>query len=266
VEHQLFKELKLTKHDVDVVDFRKKAKEFAMKYVELQKQDFRRLGVFSDWAHPYLTLSKEYEYAVVKLLEYLVDKRYVYRGLKPVNWCAQCETALAEAEVEYGDKESDSIYVSFKVVDGKHIFSSIEEDISFLVWTTTPWTLIANVAVAVHPELDYVLIRAGNKHIVCAKALLPSIENKSGLTLTPLKTFKGKDFEGISLQHPFIGRESALVLAEFVSKDEGTGCVHIAPGHGEEDFSLVKKYALDLKLIKIHQEEIKLRNLHQDGE
>lgn len=246
VEHQLFKELQLTKHDVDVLDFRKNAYEFAMKYVQLQKEDFKRLGVFSDWEHPYLTLSHEYEYAVVKVLETLIEGGYVYRGLKPVNWCAQCETALAEAEVEYRDKESDSIYFSFKVVDDKNNFSFLNKDIYFLVWTTTPWTLIANVAVAVHPELDYVLIDAGDKYLVCAKGLFCEIEHKLETTFTFLKEFKGRAFEGILLQHPFIKRTSRLILADFVSKEEGTGCVHIAPGHGEEDFSLVKKYALDV--------------------
>ena len=244
VEHQLFKELKLTKHDVDIADFRKKAKKFAMKFVELQKKDFKRMGIFSDWENPYLTLNREYEYEVITLLEYLTGEGYIYRGLKPVNWCAKCETALAEAEVEYENKESDSIYFLFKVADDNQMFSSIKEDVHFLVWTTTPWTLIANVAVAVHPDLDYALTRAQDRYLVCARELIPSIESKLNRTLTVISEFKGKDFENITLTHPFIERKPRVVLAEYVSREEGSGCVHIAPGHGEEDFSLVKKYAL----------------------
>ncbi|MBN2483289.1 MAG: isoleucine--tRNA ligase [Candidatus Omnitrophica bacterium] len=246
VEHQLFKELKRSKHDVDIIDFRKQAKEFALKFVELQKKDFERLGVFSDWDNPYLTLNHEYEYWVIKLLENLVDQGYIYRGLRPVNWCARCETALAEAEVDYHDKQSDSIYVLFDIKDQeKHpLFSLIQGPCAFLVWTTTPWTLISNVAVAVHPELEYVCVTIGKKKVVLAKELLPAISEKLSVSLKPLATFKGNQLEQTVLVHPFLERSSPVVGADFVSKEEGSGCVHIAPGHGEEDYSLVKKYHL----------------------
>ena len=244
VEHQLFKELKLSKHDVEVVDFRKKAKEYALKFVDLQREDFKRLGLISDWDHPYLTLNSEYEYAVMKLLGYLVSQNYIYRGRKPVNWCGTCETALAEAEVEYDDKESDSIYVLFKVTDPKGIFD--KKELSFLVWTTTPWTLISNVAVAVHPHLEYCLAEINNKLVVLSKDLMPSLEEKFGSSFKVLQVFKGAELEGIKLGHPFLERETPVVLADFVSKEEGSGCVHIAPGHGQEDFSLTKKYDLDV--------------------
>ena len=244
VEHQLFKELNLTKYDVDVVDFRKKANRFALKFVELQKEDFERLGVFSDWQNPYLTLSGDYEYWVLRLLQSLVKDGYIYRGRRPVNWCANCETALAEAEVEYKDKESHSIYLLFKVKDNKGILE--EKEIYFLVWTTTPWTLIANVAVAVHPDLDYGIYRYKNKLILFAKDLKETLEKKIATKFPEVKVFCGKDLSSIVLSHPFIDRDSRVILADFVSKEEGSGCVHIAPGHGEEDFSMVKKYNLNL--------------------
>jgi len=256
VEHQLFKELGLTKHDVKIVDFRKKAKDYALKFVNLQKKDFVRLGVFSDWDNPYLTLNPQYEYGVMKLLEYLVAEGYVYRGRRPVNWCGVCETALAEAEVEYLDKNSDSIYLLFPSKDdsfckGNFIDEAVSSEVSgravnFLVWTTTPWTLVSNVAVAVHPQLDYDLVEFEDKLVILGKDLVPSLEKKFNKEFRVLKTCKGVDLEHLKLRHPFFDREARVVLADFISREEGSGCVHIAPGHGEEDFSLTKKYDLDI--------------------
>lgn len=246
VEHQLFKELGLSKHDVEVGAFRKKARNYALKFVKLQSQDFKHLGIFSD-PEPYLTLAASYEQAVMRLLGDLVADGYVYRGRKPVNWCQSCETALAEAEVEYLDKESDSIYLLFILDDGKRVFTHEEiSQIGFLVWTTTPWTLISNVAVAVHPKLEYCLAQLKEQKIVFAKNLLPLLEKKFKTKFKLLKTFAGKDLEGLKLKHPFIKRESPIVLADFISREEGSGCVHIAPGHGAEDFSLTHKYDLDI--------------------
>ncbi len=246
VEHQLMKNLKVTKHDVNVSEFRKKAKDFALKYMDLQREDFKRLGVFSDWDNPYLTLNPEYEYGVTSLVEHLAREKYIYRGLKPVNWCAACETALAEAEVEYADKESDSIFFRFKVVDDNDLFTSVREEVSFLVWTTTPWTLLANVAVAVHPDFTYVLARTGSGLLVCARSLVPSLQEILKTDIETVKEFKGRDLEHISLAHPFINRNSQVVCADFVSSEEGSGCVHIAPGHGQEDFTLTRKYDLEI--------------------
>jgi len=244
VEHQLFKELSLTKHDVEVSIFRKKAKEYALKFVKLQAEDFKRLGIFCDWDNPYLTLDPNYEYNVLGLLEYLIGQGYVYRGRRPVNWCATCETALAEAEVEYYDKESHSIYVLFKTIEDKGIFDG--KEVYFLVWTTTPWTLVSNVAVAIQPNLTYVLADFAGKLLVLAKDLLPSLQEKFNSASRVLKTFQGLDLEHLKLAHPFLERKVPVVLADFVSKDDGSGCVHIAPGHGEEDFSLVRKYQLEV--------------------
>ncbi len=247
VEHQLFKKLKQTKHDVDIVEFRRRAHDYAKKFVELQTKDFIRLGIFADWENPYLTLNPEYEYSVMKLLEDLTQAGYIYRGRKPVNWCSSCETALAEAEVEYQDKKSNSIYFLFKLKeDSDKIIKLDDQDAYFCVWTTTPWTIVSNVAVAVHPELNYNLVKYENKIIVVGSELRPKIEKKLDCQFEVIATIKGKDLEGIQLAHPFIKRDSPVVLADFVSADDGSGCVHIAPGHGQEDFSLQKKYNLEI--------------------
>ncbi|MCF7895112.1 MAG: isoleucine--tRNA ligase [Candidatus Omnitrophica bacterium] len=273
VEHQLFKELKQTKHDVDIVEFRKKAHAYAEKFVKLQIEDFKRLGIFADWENPYLTFSSHYEYSVMKLLEELTQVGYIYRGRKPVNWCPTCETALAEAEVEYKDKKSESIYFLFRASDfEKKIFEANDKKIYFCVWTTTPWTLVSNVAVAVEPNLNYNLVSLKNKYIVIAQKLQHSLEAKLERKLEVVKTIIGKDLEGISLTHPFIERSSPVVLADFISSEEGTGCVHIAPGHGQEDFSLQKKYNLEIIMPVaengkfLEPEEFKGKNIYKANE
>ena len=234
IEHQLFKEMKKTKHDVDQVKFRKLAHEFAVKYVGIQKVEFERLGIFGDWDNPYLTLKPEYEKAVVASFNKLAKDGYIYRGLKPINWCAKCETALAEAEVEYEDHVSPSIYVKFN-----------SESFAFLVWTTTPWTLVSNVAIAVHPDLKYVFVKTDSHGtLVLAEDLLEGVLKKLGEAGSVIKTVKGRELEGIIARHPFLNRASKVVLADYVSNEDGTGCVHIAPGHGQEDYEVGLKYNL----------------------
>ncbi|MDP3804355.1 MAG: isoleucine--tRNA ligase [Candidatus Omnitrophota bacterium] len=243
VEHQLLKELKITKYDIDQVKFRKMAYDYAMKYVNIQKEEFKRLGVLGDWGNPYLTLSKGYEAEIIRSFAKLAEKGYIYKDLKPVNWCAACETALAEAEVEYEDKTSPSIFVKFESV-----YNNTPS--YFIIWTTTPWTLLANVAIAVHPEFDYALVEnlgpqfRGEKFII-AKELVNGVMDKAGVKdFKILKTFKGRDLDGLEARHPFIDRISKVVLAEYVSMEEGTGCVHTAPGHGQEDYMTGKRYKL----------------------
>lgn len=234
IEHQLFKDLKKTKHEVEQVKFRKMAHEFAMKFVEIQKEEFKRLAVFGDWDRSYLTLRPEYEKEVVASFNKLAKDGFVYRGLKPINWCAKCETALAEAEVEYEDHLSPSIYVKFPA-----------KDKAFLVWTTTPWTLVSNAAIAVHPDLDYVEFqRDTGETFIFTNDLLPELQEKLGLKGKVAKKLRGKALEGIVTRHPFLDRDSKVVLADFISNEEGTGCVHIAPGHGQEDYSVGLKYKL----------------------
>ena len=252
IEHQLFKEMKKTKHDVDQVKFRKLAHEFAMKYVQIQKAEFERLGIFGDWDNPYLTLKPEYEKAVVASFNKLAKEGYIYRGLKPINWCAKCETALAEAEVEYEDHISPSIYVKFDIASALRspIGNAVpigdrDKGFAFLVWTTTPWTLVSNVAIAVHPDLKYVFVKTDSPGtLVLAEDLLEGVLKKLGATGSVIKTVKGKELEGAIAQHPFLNRASKVVLADYVSNEDGTGCVHIAPGHGQEDYEVGLKYNL----------------------
>jgi isoleucyl-tRNA synthetase len=245
VEHQLFKELKMTKYDIDQVKFRKLASDYAMKYVAIQRDQFKRLGILGDWEKPYLTLSRSYEAEIARSFGKLVEKGYIYKSLKPVNWCVTCETALAEAEVEYEDKTSPSVYVKFELKreegGGKR-----EDKTYFVIWTTTPWTLLANVAIAVHPELEYVFVRiSGNETYILAKALLEKVMEKFGIkNYEIIKTVKGKDLEGLVAKHPFIDRDSRVVCAGYVSMEDGTGCVHTAPGHGQDDYQTGRKYNL----------------------
>lgn len=251
VEHQLFKELKITKYDIDQIKFRKKAHDYAMKYVAIQRDQFKRLGIMGGWENPYLTLSKDYEAQIIRSFGKLVEKGYIYKDLKPVNWCATCETALAEAEVEYENKTSPSIYVTFKLTKNEQRNTNDErrktnDEISFVIWTTTPWTLLANVAIAVHPDAEYVFAGiTGNKTYIIARALLENVMSKLGIKDYKIaKTVKGKELEGIETKHPFIDRISKVVLAEYVSMEDGTGCVHTAPGHGQEDYMTGKRYNL----------------------
>lgn len=234
IEHQLFKEMKKTKHDVDQVKFRKKAFDFAMKFMQIQKEEFKRLGIFGDWDNPYLTLRPEYEKEVAASFNKLAREGFIYHGLKPINWCARCETALAEAEVEYEDHLSPSIYVKFIYDSG-----------TFIVWTTTPWTLISNVAIALHPELTYVEFKTKDGDVfIFAEDLLDNLTSKLGLQGRVINKKKGSKFENIAAEHPFLKRTSKVILADFVSNEEGTGCVHIAPGHGQEDYAAGLKYNL----------------------
>lgn len=252
VEHQLFKELGINKYEISQLEFRKKAYDYAKKYVSIQREQFMRLGVLGDWQNPYLTLDKEYEYEIVKALGELVRKGFVYRGLKPVNWCATCETALAEAEVEYEDKISPSIYVKFKISSPHNplvVAKSEAADYYLVIWTTTPWTLYGNVAVAVHPSLQYVFIKTEKGNLVIAKDLLGPAFKDMGLDINKSKEIKvafGRELEGLVYEPPFLkdGVRRTVVLADYVSCEEGTGLVHIAPGHGQEDYLVGLKYNL----------------------
>jgi len=255
VEHQLFKDLKKNKDQIDRVAFRMMAYDYAMKYVAIQKEEFKRLGIIGDWEHPYLTLDRKYEEMILRSFGRLVEEGYIYRGLKPVHWCFRCETALAEAEVEYEDHESDSVYVKFTLKDEEHarrlnIPFDAKNPPSICIWTTTPWTLIANVAVAVHPDLDYILVDfgSGEQMIVARDLFESSLKEKFSSAGEPriLKRFRGKELEGLVYWHPFGLREGRVVLADYVSREDGTGCVHTAPGHGQEDFMTGQKYQLDV--------------------
>jgi len=239
IEHQLFKDLKKRKGEVDTVDFRKKAHEYAMKFVGVQREEFQRLGVFGQWDNPYLTLSPEYEYWILKSFAALTEKGYVYRGLKPVNWCPTCETALAEAEVEYEDHVSPSVYVKFKVKSPEAVKGlPAGKPVYLVIWTTTPWTLLANVAVAAHPAYEYAVIDDGKEILIMESALSASVLAKGGVTefKVPAK-LTGAQLKGLTYEHPFGAKASCRVInTDYVTKEDGTGLVHTAPGHGQEDF------------------------------
>ncbi|MDP8215805.1 MAG: isoleucine--tRNA ligase [Candidatus Kaelpia imicola] len=250
VEHQLIKNLGLKKSEIESVKFRKKARDYALKYVEIQKKEFQRLGCMANWDTPYLTLSHDYEAATLRSLAGLIKQGYLYKDVKPVNWCIECETALAEAEVEYEECLSDSIYVKFAINNGPELAVDLNlpKRSYFLIWTTTPWTLISNVAVALSNEKEYSFVKLKTEELlVVASKRLPFLKESLALEIdSVIHTAKGRELEGVNLKHPFIERESKVVGADFVSVEEGTGSVHIAPGHGMEDYLLSKERGLDM--------------------
>ncbi|MGI5912451.1 MAG: isoleucine--tRNA ligase [Syntrophomonadaceae bacterium] len=244
IEQQAIKNLGIDRHRTDVIEFRKHCKEYALKYVDIQSQQFQRLGVRGDWEHPYITLKPEFEAVQVKVFGEMASKGYIYKGLKPVYWCTDCETALAEAEIEYDNKTSPSIYVKFPVKDGKGI---VPEDAFVIIWTTTPWTIPANTGISLHPDYSYIILEANNEKYVLAKDLMEKVTGELGLSdYKILKEFKGKELEKAVCRHPFYNRNSLIVLGTHVTLEAGTGCVHTAPGHGEDDFYVGKQYGLEV--------------------
>jgi len=249
IEHQLFKELKKRKSDVDTVEFRKKAHEYAMKYVGIQREQFKRLGIFGDWDNPYLTLAPEYEYWILNSFARLARSGYIYRGLKPVNWCAQCETALAEAEVEYEDHTSPSVYVKFQVQNPEKLKGLPKaKPLYLLIWTTTPWTLLANVAVAVHHSFRYVLVDTGREILVIEQSLHASVLAKAGVAdFKVLRELDGRELSDLVYDQPFGLKDKCRVITvDYVTREDGTGLVHTAPGHGQEDFQAGLEHNLDI--------------------
>jgi len=240
---------------IDANSFRSKCREYAQKQVDRQRDDFKRLGVLADWDHPYLTMAPENEAEIVRSLGRIIKAGHLFQGAMPVHWCTDCGSALAEAEVEYQDKTSIAVDVAFRAVDGAEVcqafsYESSDEPVSFVIWTTTPWTLPANQAVALHPDLEYVLVRIIGQHsglYVFATDLLDSaLERYEVEDYVQLATVSGQALEGIALQHPFYDRVVPVILGEHVTTEAGTGAVHTAPDHGQEDFIVGRKY--DLKV------------------
>ena len=239
IEHQVDKELGAAKADVAVAGKLRLCREYAARFIDIQRQEFKRLGVLGDWERPYRTMAPRYEATILRELGKFFGAGAVYRGLKPVHWCASCQTALAEAEVEYEDHRSPSIYVRFPLKsDPARISPSLAgQRVTVLIWTTTPWTLPANLAIAFHPDFDYVAARVNGEILVVAQALLADVLAKVGSPRAEvLATFKGTALDGLACAHPWIDRESKCLLAGYVTKDQGTGCVHTAPGHGADDY------------------------------
>lgn len=242
IEQQVVKILGVNRHQVDVLEFRRICKEYALRYVNIQREQFKRLGVRGKWENPYLTLEPVYEAIQIGVFGEMAKRGFIYKGLKPVYWCVECETALAEAEVEYQEKESPSIYVKFSVKDSKGLFSPGDRTY-ILIWTTTPWTIPGNTAISLHPALDYVLVNIDGEKILLAKKLLDSILRIKGKKQVKLlKTWKGHELEGIRCAHPFYKRDSLVILGEHVTLEQGTGAVHTAPAHGMEDFEVCQVY------------------------
>lgn len=230
--------------EMTVAEFRKLCEEYAYGQIDSQRTQFKRLGVRGDWENPYITLKPEYEAQQIKVFGEMAKKGYIYKGLKPVYWSPSSESALAEAEIEYKDKRSPSIYVGFKVADGKNV---LDADTQIVIWTTTPWTIPANLGISVHPELTYVVVEEkGSKYLV-AEDLLSSVTKEiEWENPQVVKTVRGAELEHILAKHPLYGRDSLVMLGEHVTTDAGTGCVHTAPGHGEDDFYVGQKYGLDV--------------------
>lgn len=234
----------IKRKEMSMAEYREKCRKYALSQVDKQRTDFKRLGVQGEWEHPYLTLKPAYEAAEIRVFGKMAEKGYIYKGLKPIYWSPSSESSLAEAEIEYKDVKSPSIYVAFKVVDGKGL---LDEDTSFIIWTTTPWTIPANLGITVHPDFDYVEVKADGKKYVVAKDLLDSVKNEVGWNeVSILQEFKGTELEYMTAQHPFYDRTSLLLLARHVTLDAGTGLVHTAPGHGDDDYVVGKKYGLDI--------------------
>ncbi len=243
IEHAAVKQMGIDWRQADPVELRRRCRDYALHYVAVQKRQFRRLGVRGDWDRPYLTLEPEYEARQIEVFGEMARQGIIYRGLKPVYWCAECETALAEAEVEYHERRSPSIYVKFAVTGGRGKLP--EAGTYVVIWTTTPWTLPANLGIALHPDLEYELISTDAGNLVVAAALadraLSAMDLERGRVLG---TFHGRELEGVVCRHPFFERDSVVVLGEHVTLEHGTGCVHTSPGHGHEDFEVGQRYGL----------------------
>ena len=249
IESAIIKKNKLNHKAIPVTEFRSACEAFAQDFIDRQMAGFRRLGVMGDWAHPYKTMDKHFEAEEVKVFGEMYRKGYIYKGLKPVYWCPKDETALAEAEIEYQDDPCTSIYVKFAVKDDKGKLADYgTANTYFIIWTTTTWTLPGNLAIALNPVEDYVLLQADNGERYIVASALAEKTMKAGKIehYEELAHFNGRFFEYMTAQHPFLDRDSLLVVADYVTMDSGTGCVHTAPGFGADDYQTCRRYNMDL--------------------
>jgi isoleucyl-tRNA synthetase len=249
IELKVDQKLGSKKREMSKAEVRKECRSYAQEWVNIQREEFRRLGIFGDWQHPYLTMTTGYEAATARELARFAEREGLYKGRKPIHWCSSCVTALAEAEVEYHDHSSPSIFVKFPYNDAlPDGFESLnDKPLSFVIWTTTPWTIPANLAVCLHPELPYVAIDTGTEYLVMAEGLhlkvLAALDVKD---FTVVKSFSAEAFERRQCRHPLYDRASLLVLGDYVTLEAGTGCVHTAPGHGQDDYLTGIRYGLDI--------------------
>ena len=254
IELKVDRELGPKKREMPIGDFRRACRAYASRFVDIMRKDFKRLGVMGDWANPYLTMNYGYQATIVKSLAKFVEKGMIYKGKKPVHWCIHCRTALAEAEVEYENHTSPSIYVEFPFTEEatKEIGQRVpalagREKLSVLIWTTTPWTIPSNLAIAFHPDFTYGAYPVDGTTVVVAEGLAARVASQLKRTFgEPVATFTGRDMEGLRFRHPLYERDSLGVLATYVTLDQGTGAVHTAPGHGSDDFATGVAYGLDI--------------------
>lgn len=248
IELQVEKNLGSRKHSISKLEMRRECRKYADKFIDIQRDEFKRLGIFGDWENPYKTMNYEYEGHTAAELAKFAKNGGLYRGKKPVHWCSSCVTALAEAEVEHADHISPSIYVRFKILDDltADIPALSGKDVFMVIWTTTPWTIPANLAIAIHPEFDYLALDTEKGILIVAAGLKESFLSASGLSGNVIETFKAKALERKNCKHPFYDRNSVILLGEHVTLEAGTGCVHTAPGHGQEDYELALKEGMDI--------------------
>jgi isoleucyl-tRNA synthetase len=256
IEHQVDVELGLDQASTDVrqamdpMEKRRRCREYASKFIDIQREEFRRLGVFGDWRNPYRTMAPAYQATIAREFGRFVGRDLVHKGLKPVHWCMHCKTALAQAEVEYEDQTTPSVYVKFPLKGSAPALAELgARPVSLVIWTTTPWTLPANLAIAVHPDATYTAVELDGQALIVAQPLveaflrLPGVKGR-GAPL-PLAV-PGRALEGLVARHPWIDRDSPVLTADFVAMDAGTGLVHIAPGHGEEDYEVGRRAGLKI--------------------
>jgi isoleucyl-tRNA synthetase len=253
IELKVDRELGPKKRDMPIADFRRACRDYATRFIDVMSVEFQRLGVFGDWDHLYLTMDFRYQAAIARALGRFVERDLVYKGKKPVHWCIHCRTALAEAEVEYADHSSPSIYVEFPLSSDSSAELAARvpalggRDVSVLIWTTTPWTIPSNLAIAFHPEFDYAAYDVDGRAVIVAEALAPRVAEVAGRTFgPPVARMKGELLERLNFRHPLFDRDSLAVLADYVTLEQGTGAVHTAPGHGSDDFVTGIKYGLDV--------------------
>src|SRR6056297_848025 len=251
IEHQVTKEMSdEEREELTVGELREKCTNYALKYIDRQREQFKRLGVWGEWENPYLTLAPEYEVKQIEVFGEMAKKDLFYRGKKPVHWCPHCETALAEAEVEYGEERSPSIYVKFPLKDRVTV-GGVEltpEDSYVVIWTTTPWTIPSNMAITFHPDYPYVVVEVDGEKLVMAEELVDSVMANTDIKDYKVisKPFSGKELENKKCIHPLVDRDSLLIIGDHVTLEQGTGCVHTAPGHGHEDFVVGREYSLEV--------------------
>jgi len=255
IEHNVEKDLGKKKREMTQIQIRQECRKYAEKFVDIQRDEFKRLGVLGDWHQPYLTMTYDYEATIADVFCRIYLGGNVIKSKKPVYWCPSCITALAEAEVEYADHKSPSITVKFQAGDDLIKWAKEKANIEFdnnlfvLIWTTTPWTLPANLAIALHPEFDYLIIKKDNEYWIVAEGRISSILTLIGLEQNHIEIiarFTGNEIEGLKARHPFIDRDSLIINAPYVTLEAGTGCVHTAPGHGEDDYESGLRYGLEV--------------------